>query len=48
MNQWYQAKADFHHKQWQAATDAGKEKAAAFHMQEYINYSELLKLSKDA
>ena len=39
----YQDKADYHHKQWQAATDANKEKASAFHMQEYLNYSEMLK-----
>jgi hypothetical protein len=38
MKLWYEEKRDFHHKQWAAAMEAGKEKAAAFHMQEYLNY----------
>jgi len=43
MNEFYQGKSDFHHKQWELATDANKEKAAKFHQQEYLNYQELLK-----
>ncbi len=38
---WYKDKADFHHKQWEVARDAGKTKAADFHMQEYLNYEEM-------
>lgn len=44
MKKFYQDKADFHHKQWEIAT--GKDKAAAFHMQEYMNYLEMIKRSK--
>ncbi len=35
---WYEQKKEFHHKQWSAAQEAGKTKAAEFHMQEYLNY----------
>lgn len=42
-NNFYQGKADTHHKQWEVAIEAGKEKAAKYHMQEYMNYMELLK-----
>ncbi len=38
----YEDKAAFHHKQWQAALDDNKEKAAKYHMQEYINYQEMI------
>lgn len=46
MRAYYKTKADFHHKQWEAAVDGGKEKAAAHHMTEYINYAELLKIAE--
>ena len=42
MKEFYKRKADFHHKQWEAAQDLNKEKAAKYHMQEYINYQEML------
>ena len=42
---YYQNKSDFHHKEWQIAQDAGKEKAAAHHMREYLNYQEMIKMS---
>jgi len=38
---WYKDKRDFHHKEWNIAQDTGKERAAKFHMNEYINYSEM-------
>jgi len=38
---YYEQKKEFHHKQWSIAQDAGKTKAAEFHMQEYLNYSEM-------
>ena len=41
MEHWYKEKRDSHHKQWEVAQDLNKEKAAAYHMQEFINYSEL-------
>jgi len=47
MQTYYKTKADFHHKQWEAAVDSGKEKAAKHHMTEYINYSELLKMAEN-
>jgi len=46
MREYYKKKAEFHHKQWSAAVDTNKEKAAAHHMTEYINYSELLKIAE--
>lgn len=46
MNAYYEQKKEFHHKQWSAAQDAGKDKAAAFHMQEYLNYETMAKLIK--
>ena len=41
MMEWYKNKKEFHYKQWELSQDSNKEKAAAFHMNEYINYSEL-------
>ena len=38
MIMWYQEKAKFHYKQWEVATEQGKEKAANAHMLEYLNY----------
>jgi len=38
MMMWYQEKAKFHYKQWETATEQGKEKAANAHMVEYLNY----------
>jgi len=38
MIMWYQEKAKFHYKQWETATEQGKEKAANAHMVEYLNY----------
>ena len=38
----YEKKAEFHHAQWQAALDDNKEKAAAHHMQEYLNYLQMI------
>lgn len=38
---WYEKKKDFHHKQWTIAMEQGKEKAAAIHMREYLNYKEM-------
>lgn len=40
MKDYYKRKADFHHEQWQKAFNDNKEKAASYHMQEYINYQE--------
>ena len=47
MQAYYKEKAEFHHKQWNAAVDSGKEKAAKHHMTEYINYAELLKIAEN-
>ena len=44
--EWYKDKKDFHNKQWELEQDSGKEKAAAFHMQEFINYSEMYELAR--
>ena len=41
MKMWYQEKAKFHYKQWEVATEQGKEKAANAHMVEYLNYKEM-------
>jgi len=46
MKAYYKDKAEFHHKQWEAAVDSNKEKAAKFHMTEYINYAEMLKIAE--
>ena len=46
MQEYYKEKAEFHHKQWDAAVNEGKEKAAKHHMTEYINYAELLKIAE--
>ena len=43
MKAYYKEKADFHHKQWNAAVDSGKTKAASYHMIEYLNYAEMLR-----
>ena len=40
MSDYYKKKRDFHREQWEVAQDLDKEKAAAYHMQEFINYSE--------
>ncbi len=42
----YQEKADFHFKQYQIAIDSGKEKAAAKHQQEYLNYLKFIEIEK--
>ena len=39
--EFYKTKRDFHHKQWELAQEAGKEKTAKFHMEAYIDYSEM-------
>ena len=41
MSNYYTKKAEFHYTEWQIAMDNNKEKAAAHHMQEYINYQEM-------
>ena len=46
MSNWATNKANFHHKEWELAQDAGKDKAAAYHQQEYLNYLELSKQGK--
>jgi hypothetical protein len=48
MKTWYQNKADFHHKEWQIAQENNKEKAAAHHMAEFINYQEMAEQVKDS
>ena len=42
MKEFYKNKMDFHHQQWELSFESSKEKAAAFHMQEYTNYKEML------
>ena len=44
---WYESKRDFHHKQWEIALEASKAKAAAYHMQEYLNYSDMVKQAEE-
>ena len=46
MKEYYKKKSDFHFKQWNMAKDEGKEKAASYHMTEYINYAEMLKMTE--
>ena len=41
MSNYYAKKAEFHYAEWQIAIDTNKEKAAAYHMREYINYREM-------
>ena len=41
MKNWYEKKAEFHYKQWELAQDSNKEKAAAHHMAEHLNYKEM-------
>jgi hypothetical protein len=41
MTSWYEEKMNFHHKQWATAQESGKQKAAEFHMREYLNYKEM-------
>ena len=36
---WYQNKAEFYRKQWELATDSGKQKAADSHMANFVNYT---------
>ena len=48
MTTWYEEKASFHNKQWEAALDSGKDKAAKYHMQEFINYKEMSDNEKTA
>ena len=43
MINWYREKRDFHHKQWEKAQNENKPIAAKQHMNEYINYDELVK-----
>ena len=47
MIEYYKRKSDFHFEQYQIAFDSGKEKAAAFHQQEYLNYQEMLKQQEE-
>ncbi len=46
MRTFYKKKADFHHEQWNAAVDSGRTKAASYHMIEYLNYAEMLKMTE--
>ncbi len=46
MKTFYKKKADFHHEQWNAAVDSGRTKAASYHMIEYLNYAEMLKMAE--
>ena len=46
MKTFYEKKAEFHHKEWCLAKDANKEKAAALHLAEYVNYMELIEQEK--
>lgn len=41
MSNFYKNKMEFHYKQWEISQESNKEKAAAFHMQEYLNYKEM-------
>jgi len=41
MQNYYTKKAEFHYTEWQIAMDNNKEKAAAHHMREYLNYKEM-------
>lgn len=43
----YEKKAEFHHKEWELAHNLGKDKAAEFHMQEYLNYQKLIEQVKE-
>lgn len=43
---WYEEKIAFHKLQQQLAHDAGKDKAAAHHKNEYLNYEEMAKQVK--
>ena len=45
MTTWYEEKMNFHHKQWAVAQETGKQKAADFHMGEYLNYKEMAGMS---
>ena len=45
MAKFHEDKIAFHHKQWEVAIEAGKDKAAKYHMQEYLNYQEMLEQS---
>lgn len=40
---WYKEKMEFHKLQWELAHDGGKDKAAAYHKQEFLNYQEMYK-----
>jgi len=46
VNNWYEEKIVFHKKQYQLAHDANKDKAAAHHKAECLNYEEMAKQSK--
>lgn len=41
MKSWYEQKEEFHKKQRQLAHDAGKDKSAAHHKAEMLNYREM-------
>jgi len=41
MTNWYEEKMNFHYRQWELSKDTKKEKAAEFHMQEYLNYKDM-------
>jgi hypothetical protein len=46
MNNFYTDKIAFHQKQYQAAFEDNKDKAAAHHKRELENYKEMLKIAK--
>jgi len=41
MKNFYKEKMEFHFKEYQISLELNKEKAAAFHMQEYLNYEQM-------
>ena len=43
MKNFYKEKMEFHFKEYQLSVDSNKEKAAAHHMREYLNYQEMVK-----
>lgn len=47
MKNFYKEKMEFHFKQYQLSLEANKEKSAAFHMQEYVNYEQMFKRQEE-
>jgi spore coat polysaccharide biosynthesis protein SpsF (cytidylyltransferase family) len=41
MKNYYEEKMNFHFKEYQLSVDAKKDKAAAHHMREYLNYKQM-------